>query len=333
MRILLPVIFLCAAAFGEDGMIAIKSNKPDTIIQVRKEITSEGKVTQLWINIGTTSKDGSYLLLKMPIGVHRIKLSKDGYLPIITNITVDKKINKIEYELDKEMNDINIIFLHEGWQVYVDGNPYLDDDKPVFAPASIVVSKGKHEIRLVKDGFNDIVKNVNGEDTVEIKDKPVEGRSTIVKKGIKKEPKEEKKEMPIWINKVITIELASDSQQCLGQKASLCFLINKHNISKIENVQFIIRPGLADNKFVSFESISEPKSFLRHQYSRVKLHRLIQTDLYKKDATFQIIYDSETGYISLVSFNYPDMVISVDKNDEVWISNNPEKNKFKFIPK
>jgi hypothetical protein len=200
MRILLPVIFLCAAAFGEDGMIAIKSNKPDTIIQVRKEITSEGKVTQLWINIGTTSKDGSYLLLKMPIGVHRIKLSKDGYLPIITNITVDKKINKIEYELDKEMNDINIIFLHEGWQVYVDGNPYLDDDKPVFAPTSIMVSKEKHEIRLVKGGFNDIVKNVdvnkvvgNGSNcVVEFNDKPVEGRSTIVKKEIVKKEEKEK---------------------------------------------------------------------------------------------------------------------------------------------
>lgn len=207
MRILLPVIFLCAAAFGEDGMIAIKSNKPDTIIQVRKEITSEGKVTQLWINIGATSKDGSYLLLKMPIGVHRIKLSKDGYLPIITNITVDKKINKIEYELDKEMNDINIIFLHEGWQVYVDGNPYLDDDKPVFAPASIMVSKEKHEIRLVKGGFNDIVKSVdikvagNGSNcVVEFKDKPVEGRSTIVKKEtVKKEVKKEAINPSKWI--------------------------------------------------------------------------------------------------------------------------------------
>jgi len=192
---LVVLLLLCPwtgwAELSYDGMIAIKSNKPDTIIQVRKEITSEGKVTQLWINIGTTSKDGSYLLLKMPVGVHRIKLSKDGYLPIITNITVDKKINKIEYELDKEMNDINIIFLHEGWQVYVDGNPYLDDDKPVFAPASIMVSKEKHEIRLVKGGFNDIVKRINGEDTVEIKDEPIRGKSTIKKK---KEIKETKKE-------------------------------------------------------------------------------------------------------------------------------------------
>ena len=165
MRILLPMIFLCAVAFGEDGMIAIKSNQPNTIIQVCKETKSEGKTVPLWVNIGITPKDGSYVLLKMPIGVQRIKLSKDGYLPIITNITVDKKINKIEYELDTELIDMNIIFLLEGWQVYVDGNPYLDDDKPVFAPTTIRVSKEKHEIRLVKDGYNDIIKNVDAETT------------------------------------------------------------------------------------------------------------------------------------------------------------------------
>jgi hypothetical protein len=183
MRILLPMIFLCAVAFGEDGMIAIKSNKPDTVIQVRKEITNEGKTVPLWVNIGITPKDGSYVLLKMPIGVQRIKLSKDGYLPIITNVTVDKKINKIEYELDTELIDMNIIFLPEGWQVYVDGNPYLDDNKPVFAPTTIRVSKEKHEIRLVKDGYNDIMKDMVNTETMEIKDEPVRGKKTIVKKA------------------------------------------------------------------------------------------------------------------------------------------------------
>jgi hypothetical protein len=154
-------------------------------------------------------------MLKMPIGVQRIKLSKDGYLPIITNITVDKKINKIEYELDKELKDLNIIFLPEGWQVYVDGNPYLDDDKPVFAPASIVVSKGKHEIRLVKDGFNDIVKSINGEDTMEIKDEPIRGKSTIAKKAKPVKPIEEPKMISVvgtWkkIDTGIILQISSD---------------------------------------------------------------------------------------------------------------------------
>ena len=199
MKILILVVLFCGVVFGEDGSIAVKSNQPDTIVQVRK---TPGK--DEWVDVGVTDKNGSYLLVKLPIGKQEIKLFKDGFAPLIAVVNVDRKINKVEFNLESFLMYVDVVFLVEGWQIYVDKVPYLDSGgKPVFAPTTIILTKQKHEVRLVKGGFNDIIKNVDvnkvvGNDSnyvVEFKDKPVEGRSTIVKKEIKKEePKKEEEE-------------------------------------------------------------------------------------------------------------------------------------------
>jgi hypothetical protein len=56
-----------------------------------------------------------------------------------------------------------------------------------------------------------------------------------------------------------------------------------------EDVAFFVRPSLSgEARAVSFESVSFPHHFLRHQSYRIKLHRDDGADLYRKDATFTV---------------------------------------------
>ena len=67
-----------------------------------------------------------------------------------------------------------------------------------------------------------------------------------------------------------------------------------------------IVPGLADPKWISFESVNYPGYYLRHRGFQIWLDRLDGSDIYKKDATFRKIPGLENNEcISFESYNYP----------------------------
>ncbi|GLS25119.1 AbfB domain-containing protein [Marinibactrum halimedae] len=76
---------------------------------------------------------------------------------------------------------------------------------------------------------------------------------------------------------------------------------------------FYIREGLAGSCY-SFESVNSPGEYMRHQSSRLKTHPYTNTLLFQEDATFCL-----DAAQRLVSYNYPDHVVTIDSNGEAWI--------------
>ena len=138
-----------------------------------------------------------------------------------------------------------------------------------------------------------------------------------------------------WVGKMVMIESATDPQQCLGQETLLCVMVKKPERTKAESIQFKVCPGLADSTLVSFESVTEPGAFLRHQGGRLKLHPRMSDDLYKADATFQVIHGlADPGCVSFESANYPGCIVAANEKGEVSIVANPDKQRatFRLVP-
>lgn len=91
-------------------------------------------------------------LLTLGIGTHELTLRKDGYSSVTKDFVLkNTDIHKPPVvHLGHKLRSVDVIFLEEGWQIFVDGKPYLEDGKPVMAPATVKVAVGKHEIQLVK---------------------------------------------------------------------------------------------------------------------------------------------------------------------------------------
>ncbi len=78
------------------------------------------------------------------------------------------------------------------------------------------------------------------------------------------------------------------------------------NITPVTDGQWKLVPGLADPTCISFESVTQPGYFLRHQNSDIYLHQNNGTALFKQDATFRIVAGlKDINYISFQSYNYP----------------------------
>lgn len=73
---------------------------------------------------------------------------------------------------------------------------------------------------------------------------------------------------------------------------------------------FKIVPGLADSRYISFESVNFPGYYLRHQSFRIKLQRFDGSQLFKEDATFIMLPGlADHSCKSFESFNYPGLYI------------------------
>ncbi|WP_202945272.1 AbfB domain-containing protein [Hahella chejuensis] len=84
----------------------------------------------------------------------------------------------------------------------------------------------------------------------------------------------------------------------------------------IQDATFVLRAGLAEeSNCYSFESKNYPKHFIRHTGSRLRIAENDNSDLFKDDATFCFGSDQ-----TLNSFNYPNSKLTVNSNNEVWIS-------------
>ena len=82
---------------------------------------------------------------------------------------------------------------------------------------------------------------------------------------------------------------------------------------------FRVVPGLADNRYVSFESANYANYFLRHQDYRLKLHPRSEEWLFKADATFMPIGGlADASATSFRSYNYPSRYLR-HKDFRLWV--------------
>jgi Alpha-L-arabinofuranosidase B (ABFB) domain len=78
------------------------------------------------------------------------------------------------------------------------------------------------------------------------------------------------------------------------------------------DARFVVRPGLADRRCVSFEAVNLSRHFLRHQDFRLKLHPADGTALFAADATF--CPDGSDQAVRLRSVNYPDRFLAARRS-------------------
>jgi len=104
-----------------------------------------------------------------------------------------------------------------------------------------------------------------------------------------------------------------------------------------EDFEFILRPGLTDPTKVSFESVNFPNHYIRHQGFRVKLHEFEDEDLFKNDATFELIrpnfeeddisWEKDKSLCSFRSVNFPDHFLR-HRNYELWLDERDDNELF-----
>jgi len=130
-----------------------------------------------------------------------------------------------------------------------------------------------------------------------------------------------------------SLVLQSDPTKAIGIKNYVAYLVP---ISSGNAAKFNIVAGLADPKFVSFESVQFPGYFLRHQNCQVKLHPYADNDdLYASDATF-IPKPSPSAAGSYVFRAYAPwwLWLAVTRDDAIFASPNPryEDSSFTLSP-
>jgi len=88
---------------------------------------------------------------------------------------------------------------------------------------------------------------------------------------------------------------------------------NKSDSLMTSDSSFYVRPGNADPKKVSFESVNFPGHFLRHSGFQIYLARKDGSDIFNKDSTFQPIKNGNvmgaslfTVPLTIQSYNFPD---------------------------
>jgi hypothetical protein len=92
-------------------------------------------------------------------------------------------------------------------------------------------------------------------------------------------------------------------------------------MSENDRSLFIIKDGLyktipendCSSIYVSFLSKSVSNSYIRHESGKLKLKKLIKTNLFKKDATFNLIFSkTNKNIVAFKAINLPRSYISID---------------------
>jgi hypothetical protein len=77
-----------------------------------------------------------------------------------------------------------------------------------------------------------------------------------------------------------------------------------------KDAMFRIVPGLVDSSLISFEAVSMPGYYLRHENFRIHLHEKSDDQLFKEDATFKKVPGlADNTWSSFESYNYPEYYI------------------------
>lgn len=105
--------------------------------------------------IDGTRKGQTPLKIEIKPGSHNVKLSKQGYRTDSKVVTLENKNEKVSFNLAQQTKTINVDTNIEKVSVYI------DDDLKGYTPLTDVkVGLGKHNIRLQKEGYNEIQEKV-----------------------------------------------------------------------------------------------------------------------------------------------------------------------------
>lgn len=169
---LLSIVLILTTAFisaGEDGKVFLKSEPIGAEVFLiagddGKELKSLGKTAGIF---------------KLPEGKNKLLLRLANYADTFTEIEVKgTAIMKPDaIALEAITYSVDVVFAEEGWKILIDKVAQTEDGKLVTTPATVKAPAGKHEIRLSKDGFKDIVKNIDvmKNQVLDILDKPIVG--------------------------------------------------------------------------------------------------------------------------------------------------------------
>ena len=134
-----------------------------------------------------------------------------------------------------------------------------------------------------------------------------------------------------WVGKTVVIQSFTEPVQYLGQRAMLCLMVDRSKPMDTRAVQYKIVRGLADPRRISFESVAHSGAYLGHWGFRLRLQLKSDDAVSRANATFEVVpgLGNEKGF-SFVAFNYPGFFIAARDNGEVWITDNPKKEKATF---
>lgn len=124
--------------------------------------------------------------LKLAEGLHDIQVSADDYTTHTETITVGKKLMQVKVAMKPKRYPVDILMKDDsetGWVIFDGKTLVVEDGKLVTAPATIQLLKGTHKLRLMKQGFEDLLFSIvvkPNEETplVEVSDKPKKGYSS-----------------------------------------------------------------------------------------------------------------------------------------------------------
>ena len=112
---------------------------------------------------------------------------------------------------------------------------------------------------------------------------------------------------PNQVDSFVSLRSFNYPTRFVGHQDGLGELMEVQSELDKQAAEFRIVPGLADSTAISFESVSHPGHYLRHQDYRVKLHPFSDESLFKADATFWVVPGlAEASGFSFKSYNYPD---------------------------
>jgi len=99
------------------------------------------------------------ILLELPEGKQTLTLKLAGYEDAAVNVTVNPAaISKLEtITLKKPARSVDVLFVEDGWALFVDDKPILDvAGQPAVPPCTVKLALGKHELLLAKEGFKNV---------------------------------------------------------------------------------------------------------------------------------------------------------------------------------
>lgn len=119
------------------------------------QVRSEPSEAQVYVDnelVGTTPIND----LKLKAGVHNIKIVKDGYKEFTKQVDVRPGATVlVEAKLEPEFGVLTIQTSPQGANVYID-NRYAGS-----APITVELEPGTHEIRVVMEGYEEYIKQIN----------------------------------------------------------------------------------------------------------------------------------------------------------------------------
>lgn len=187
--------------------------------------------------------------LSLDEGLHDIRLEKEDYVTHTETVKVGDKIVQHTVELQPKMYNVDVVFEdvdETGWTL-VDRNGALlyRDGRLVRAPATMQLPKGRHTVRLAKDGFKDIttsvtVTGVEEAPVVEVTKKPWKGYSSYKRRRLALIAGRWTRYSGYFRSDLVTeFRPNGTATDCFGGRGACSPRTGKHVVSEVDDVVYV----------------------------------------------------------------------------------------------